>query len=121
MQVFKLKKVGKMVDTPALLIIRRNVADELLVEIENAGDKLVLFPQAVHSFGPADGKDDRFYIQYKAPSGTVDKDFYTCDEMKRILRTLKAFMRAASESNQKSDTSKKEKNLFSQVASFFSS
>ena len=65
MQVFKLKKVGKMVDTPALLIIRRNVADELLVEIENAGDKLVLFPQAVHSFGPADGKDDRFYIQYK--------------------------------------------------------
>jgi chromosome segregation ATPase len=119
LQVFSMKKLGKMVDTPAQLLIRKNVADEYVIEIEHSGERLSISPSAVVSFGPVEKYENQFFIQFKSSANNViEKESFEADDSKKILRYLKVFMKSLK--NGDSGT-KKEKNLFSQVASFFGS
>jgi len=41
------------------------VAGEYVIEIENAGEQLVIYPQSIQSFGPLKETEDRFFIEFK--------------------------------------------------------
>lgn len=123
MQVFDLKKAGKIMDTPALIMMRKNVNGEYLIEIESEGDKLLLYPQVIQSFGPIKETEDRFYLDYNDPKGVVQRDVFQAEDRKKILRSLKTFVKLAesnrANANNNAKTAIKEKNLLSQMVSFF--
>ena len=45
--------------------MRKNVNSEYLIEVEAAGERLTLYPQAVLSFGPIKETEDKFYFEFK--------------------------------------------------------
>ncbi len=55
---------GKIIYNEQILL-RRNVAGEYVIEIENAGEQLVIYPQSIQSFGPLKETEDRFFIEFK--------------------------------------------------------
>ena len=123
MQIFELRKEGKIMETPALIMIRRNVIGEYIIEIETEGDKLILYPQVVQSFGPIKETEDKFYFDYKDQQGAVQRDVFQAFDRKRVLKSLKTFVRLAESNeanlNSKEKTARREKNLLSQMVSFF--
>jgi len=123
MQCFDLKKSGKVMDVPALFMMRKNVNDEYIIEIESSGEKLLLYPQVVQSFGPIKETEDRFYFDYKDTKGEVIRDVFQVEDRKKILRSLKSFVRLSDMNsanlNNKATGAIKEKNLLSQMVSFF--
>jgi len=124
LQVFDLKKVGKIVDTPAQILMRRNVAGEYLIEVENAGERQVIYPHSIQSFGPIKETEDKFYIELKGENNRVSKDTYISTDRKKVLKQLMTLVKLSQESKD-STTAKKngivDKNVFSQVVSFFGS
>jgi len=122
LQVFNVKKVGKVLNTDAQILLRRNVAGEYVVEIENAGEQLVIYPQSIQSFGPLKETEDRFYIEFKTMRGNIQKDLYIAEDRAKVLKQLKTLVKLSDE-NQQALSGKKntttEKNLLSQVVSFF--
>jgi len=48
--------------------LRKNIAGEYLIEVENAGERQVIYPQSVQSFGPIKETEDKFYIEFKVRS-----------------------------------------------------
>ena len=45
--------------------MRRNVAGEYLIEVENAGERQVIYPHSIQSFGPIKESEDKFFIELK--------------------------------------------------------
>jgi len=123
MQCFDLKKSGKVMDVPALFMMRKNVNNEYVIEIESSGEKLLLYPQVVQSFGPIKETEDRFYFDYKDTKGEVVREIFQVEDRKKILRSLKSFVRLSDMNsanlNNKATGAIKEKNLLSQMVSFF--
>jgi len=122
LQVFNVKRVGKVLNTDAQILLRRNVAGEYVIEIENAGEQLVIYPQSIQSFGPVKETEDRFHLEFKTTRGNIQKDVFIAEERSRILRQLKTLVKLSDE-NQSAISGKKnittEKNLLAQVVSFF--
>jgi len=124
LQVFDLKKVGKIVDTPAQILLRKNIAGEYLIEVENAGERQTIYPQSVQSFGPIKETEDKFYIEFKYDNGRIQKDTYISDDRKKVLKQLMTLVKLSQQSKESSLPKKNgvvDKNVFSQVVSFFGS
>jgi len=49
-------------------MMRKNVNGEYLIEVESEGDRLILYPQVIQSFGPIKETEDRFYFDYNVIS-----------------------------------------------------
>jgi len=122
LQVFNVKRVGKMLNTDAQILLRRNVAGEYVIEIENAGEQMLIYPQSIQSFGPLKETEDRFYLEFKTTRGTIQKDLFVAEDRAKVLKQLKTLVKLSDE-NQNAINGKKntttEKNLLAQVVSFF--
>jgi len=122
LQVFNVKRVGKMLNTDAQILLRKNVAGEYVIEIENAGEQMLIYPQSIQSFGPLKETEDRFYLEFKTTRGNVQKDLFVAEDRAKVLKQLKTLVKLSDENhnavNGKRNTTT-EKNILAQVVSFF--
>jgi len=46
-------------------MMRKNVNDEHFIEIESVGERVVVYPHVIQSFGPIKEVENSFYFDYK--------------------------------------------------------
>ncbi len=47
------------------MILRKSVSGDYVMEIENAGERQVIYPNSIQSFGPLKETEEKFYIELK--------------------------------------------------------
>jgi len=122
LQTFNIKKVTKVMELPTQLIMRKNVNDEFIIEIETNAERVTILPENIHQFFENKDVDGQFTLEYKHKGHFIQQEIYKTKDCKKLLKTLKNFVHTAKESSGKSKKTgegKEKKNLISEVASFF--
>jgi len=95
MQVFEAIKSDKSGNTPALILMRKNVNDEHFIEIESAGERVVVYPHVIQSFGPIKEVENSFYFDFKDDKGVVQRDVFQVSDRKKVLKNFMGIIRLA--------------------------
>jgi len=95
MQVFEAVKSDKSGNTPALILMRKNVNDEHFIEIESAGERVVVYPHVIQSFGPIKEVENSFYFDFKDDKGVVQRDVFQVSDRKKVLKNFMGIIRLA--------------------------
>ncbi|KAM3140338.1 hypothetical protein pb186bvf_007498 [Paramecium bursaria] len=88
--IIKATKTG-LLSLPCLIVIRKNLYDNPIVEVETAQDKYTILVHDIQSLKPDRNKQDIFTISYKYQAQTRT-DTYQSAETKKICKILKQIL-----------------------------
>jgi predicted nucleic acid-binding Zn-ribbon protein len=109
---------------PCLIIMRKNVLGEYMIELENPGEKLILQPSNVMACEVLNDATDRFKFSYRI-KGKMENEIFIVDNPTKLSEALSTFINMAKKhakgTNGNESSNKKEKNLISEFVGFFGS
>jgi DNA repair exonuclease SbcCD ATPase subunit len=123
LQTFNLKKISKFSEIDVQLIMRKNVNNDFVIEIETNSERNTILPENIADFGPNKDIPGQFTLCYKHKSHLLETDIFKTNDVKKLLHTLKNFVTVAKQAgkSKKTGETKEKKNLLSDVVSFFGS
>ncbi|CAD8073138.1 unnamed protein product [Paramecium sonneborni] len=122
-QQYKVQKVGLM-NLPCLIIIRKNIFEQFVIEIENTKDKVCISVSDITDLVPDRNKEDHFQLTYKQSNQKIT-EVYQSTEYKQILRAIK-YLHSQQQQTRKQETQpaaqlqqEQQSGLIKSLSSFF--
>ncbi|CAD8133474.1 unnamed protein product [Paramecium pentaurelia] len=119
-QQYRVQKVGLM-NLPCLIIIRKNIFEQFVIEIENTKDKVCINVQDITDLVPDRTKEDHFQLTYKQQNQKIT-EVYQSSEYRQILRAIK-YLHSQQQQTKKQETQpvqqEQQSGLIKSLSSFF--
>ncbi|CAK80054.1 unnamed protein product (macronuclear) [Paramecium tetraurelia] len=119
-QQYRVQKIGLM-NLPCLIIIRRNIFEQFVIEIENTKDRVSINVQDITDLVPDRTKEDHFQLTYKQSNQKIT-EVYQSSEFKQILRAIK-YLHSQQQQTRKQETQpaqqEQQSGLIKSLSSFF--
>ncbi|CAD8162785.1 unnamed protein product [Paramecium pentaurelia] len=121
-QQYRVQKVGLM-NLPCLIIIRKNIFEQFVIEIENTKDKICINVSDITDLVPDRVKEEHFQLTYKLQNQKIT-EVYQSAEYKQILRAIK-YLHSQQQQTRKQETQpaqlqqEQQSGLIKSLSSFF--
>ncbi|CAD8069697.1 unnamed protein product [Paramecium primaurelia] len=119
-QQYRVQKVGLM-NLPCLIIIRKNIFEQFVIEIENTKDRVCINVQDITDLVPDRTKEDHFQLTYKQQNQKIT-EVYQSSEYRQILRAIK-YLHSQQQQTKKQETlpvsQEQQSGLIKSLSSFF--
>lgn len=76
-------------DTPAQLLLRKDVEGDFVIELETVEERKILLPLQITSVSPNKENTNIFTISYRAKPGKDEQETFESTDAVKVLKSLK--------------------------------